>query len=114
MRATARMSALAFLRAVANRLVLASSSAVLSRFLLALVRAVVRVTAVAYLTVDPFAFLFWAFGFRPGNVLSLYSQHFLIWSCIGHANCTAVESWFNSYRRSVPIPLFLYLGMINL
>ena len=48
MRATARMSALAFLRAVANRLVLASSSAVLSRFLLALVRAVVRVSAVAY------------------------------------------------------------------
>jgi len=42
------MSALAVLRAVANRLVLASSRAVFSRFLLALVRAVARVSAVAY------------------------------------------------------------------
>jgi hypothetical protein len=40
------MSALAFLRAVASRLVLASSRAVFSRFLLALVRAVARVSAV--------------------------------------------------------------------
>jgi hypothetical protein len=40
------MSALAFLRAVARRLVLASSRAVFSRFLLALVRAVARVSAV--------------------------------------------------------------------
>ena len=71
----------------------------------------------SYLTVEPFAVLFWALWIVLGNTWPcplvagiappLYSQHFLLYM--------VMESWFNSYRRRFAThPPFSYLGMINL
>ena len=68
----------------------------------------------SYLTVEPFAALFWALGIvgtcqnltMPTGLASLHRRTVSI-SLYGHFNCTAVENLFHSHRRHVATPLFL-------
>ena len=70
------------------------------------------------LTVEPFAVQYWALSIvlaSPAGLASLHRstvQSIFPYMVNGHAECTSVESWFNSPRRRVATPPFSYLGMI--
>ena len=67
--------------------------------------------AKCFVLLEPFAVLFWDLALyfpTPDPARRPVTLHrcTVSISLYGHANCRAVESWFNSHRRRIAFPTF--------